>query len=229
MTEISYLIENMILDYYSTQYAAASGYVDLEIPNVLRYIQTAVMLSVVPVIVVIALVFGRFIRKMSKKAQDQLAESNTVVQETLQGIANVKSFSNEWYEVGRYHHNISSVVDTAIRNGRFRGLFVSFMLFSVFGAIVLVVWYGAGLMQSNKLSFGDLTAFVVYTAFVGGTMAGFAEIFSQLQKTIGATQRVREILKEISRASTELTDSDTRQATAKFPLRKRTPIRSMSI
>jgi ABC-type multidrug transport system fused ATPase/permease subunit len=157
---------------------------------------TAVMLSVVPVIVVIALVFGRFIRKMSKKAQDQLAESNTVVQETLQGIGNVKSFSNEWYEVGRYHHNISSVVDTAIRNGRFRGLFVSFMLFSVFGAIVLVVWYGAGLMQANKLSFGDLTAFVVYTAFVGGTMAGFAEIFSQLQKTVGATQRVRELLRE---------------------------------
>jgi len=157
---------------------------------------TAVMLSVVPVIVVIALVFGRFIRRMSKKAQDQLAESNTVVQETLQGIGNVKAFSNEWYEVGRYHQNISSVVDTAIRNGRFRGLFVSFMLFSVFGAIVLVVWYGAGLMQANQLSFGDLTAFVVYTAFVGGTMAGFAEIFSQLQKTVGATQRVRELLRE---------------------------------
>lgn len=157
---------------------------------------TAIMLSVVPVIVVIALVFGRFIRKMSRKAQDQLAESNTVVQETLQGIGNVKAFSNEWYEVARYHKNVSEVVNIAIRNGRFRGLFVSFMLFSVFGAIVLVVWYGAGLMQRNLLSFGDLTAFVVYTAFVGGTMAGFAEIFSQLQKTIGATQRVRELLKE---------------------------------
>jgi ABC transporter fused permease/ATP-binding protein len=157
---------------------------------------TAVMLSVVPVVVLIALVFGRFIRKISRKAQDQLADSNTVVQETLQGIANVKAFSNEWYEVGRYHNNVTDVVNTAIRNGRYRGLFVSLMLFSVFGAIVLVVWYGAGLMQAGHLSFGDLTAFVVYTAFVGGTMAGFAEIFSQLQKTIGATQRVRELLKE---------------------------------
>ncbi len=157
---------------------------------------TAIMLSVVPVIVIIALVFGKFIRKMSRKAQDQLAESNTVVQETLQGISNVKAFSNEWYEIGRYHKNITEVVNMAIRNGRFRGLFVSFMLFSVFGAIVLVVWYGAGLMQTGKLSFGDLTAFVVYTAFIGGTMAGFAELFSQLQKTLGATQRVRELLKE---------------------------------
>jgi ABC-type multidrug transport system fused ATPase/permease subunit len=157
---------------------------------------TALMLSVVPVVVVIALVFGRYIRKMSRKAQDQLAESNTVVQETLQGISNVKAFSNEWYELGRYQKNIKEVVDTAIKNGRFRGLFVSFMLFSVFGAIVLVVWYGAGLMQAKQLSFGDLTAFVVYTAFLGGTMAGFAELFSQLQKTLGATARVRELLKE---------------------------------
>ena len=114
----------------------------------------------------------------------------------MQGISNVKAFSNEWYELKRYTKSINDVVKLAISNGRFRGIFVSFMLFSVFGAIVLVVWYGAGLMQQGHLSFGDLTAFVVYTAFVGGTMAGFAELYSQLQKTLGATQRVRELLKE---------------------------------
>jgi len=157
---------------------------------------TLLMLSVVPVIIVIALVFGKFIRKMSRKAQDQLAESGTVVQETLQGISNVKAFSNEWYEINRYNTTIEGVVALAIKSGKYRGLFVSFMLFSVFGAIVLVVWYGAGLMQHHQLSFGDLTAFVVYTAFVGGTMAGFADLYSQLQKTLGATQRVRDLLKE---------------------------------
>ncbi len=159
---------------------------------------TLLMLSVVPVIIVIALVFSKFIRKLSREAQDQLAESGTVVQETLQGIANVKSFSNEWYEINRYNKSISNLVKLAIRNGRFRGLFISSMLFSVFGAIVLVVWYGAGLMQHGRLSFGDLTAFVICTAFVGGTLAGFAELYAQLQKTLGATQRVRELLKEVS-------------------------------
>jgi len=157
---------------------------------------TLLMLSVVPVIIVIALIFSKFIRKLSRQAQDQLAESGTVVQETLQGISNVKAFSNEWYEIGRYNKSITNVVKLAIKNGRFRGLFVSFMLFSVFGAIVLVIWYGAGLMQHGQLTFGDLTEFVVYTAFVGGTMAGFAELYTQLQKTLGATQRVRELLKE---------------------------------
>lgn len=153
---------------------------------------TAVMLSVVPVIIVAALVFGRYIRKISRKAQDQLAESGTIVQETLQGIANVKSFANEWLEAGRYRKSINDVVQLSIRNGAMRGMFVSFLLFSVFGAIVLVVWYST----TSNLSYGSLTAFVVYTAFVGGTMAGFADLYSQLQKALGATQRVRELLKE---------------------------------
>ncbi len=152
------------------------------------------MLSVVPLIIVLAIVFSKRIRKVSRQTQDQLADSNTIVQETLQGIGNVKAFSNEWYEIRRYAHSLREAVHLAIRNGRNRGLFVSFLVFSLFGAIILVVWYGVGLMQTGLLSFGALTAFVVYTAFVGGTMAGFADLFSQLQKTLGATQRVRELL-----------------------------------
>ena len=155
---------------------------------------TAVMLSVLPVIVVAGVIFGKTIRKLSRNTQDQLADSNIIVQETLQGISNVKSFTNEWYEAGRYTRSLQEVVKLAVSNGRFRGLFVSFMLLSIFGTIILVVWYGTTLMQAGSLTFGDLTAFVVYTAFVGGSMAGFADLYSSLQKTLGATQRVREIL-----------------------------------
>ena len=157
---------------------------------------TMLMLSVIPVILAAGYFFSRRIRTLARDTQDRLADSGTIVQETLQGISNVKAFSNEWYEIGRYSASVTTMADTAVKNGRLRGLFVSFLLFSVFGTIVLVVWYGAGLMQQGLLSFGDLMAFVVYTAFVGGTMAGFAELYSQLQKTLGATQRVRELLLE---------------------------------
>lgn len=157
---------------------------------------TVVMLSVVPLIVVAGVLFGKKIRKLSRNTQDQLADSNTIVQETLQGISNVKSFTNEWYEIGRYTRSLQQVVKLAVSNGRFRGLFVSFILMSIFGTIILVVWYGTTLLQAGRLTFGDLTAFVVYTAFVGGSMAGFADLYSQLQKTLGATQRVREILRD---------------------------------
>ncbi|RYD51325.1 MAG: ATP-binding cassette domain-containing protein [Sphingobacteriales bacterium] len=157
---------------------------------------TGMMLLVVPVIIVVALLFGKSIRKTSRQAQDQLADSGTVVQETLGGIATVKAFANEWYERRRYESVLQSAVALSIKNGKARGLFVSFMLFSVFGAVVLCVWYSTHLMVAGTLSFGALTAFVVYTAFVAGSMAGFADLYSQLQKTLGATQRIRELLRE---------------------------------
>jgi ABC-type multidrug transport system fused ATPase/permease subunit len=159
-----------------------------------------VMLSVVPVIAILAVLFGKRIRKMSRKAQDQLAESGTIVQETFQGIAVVKAFTNEFYEIKRYVKSIYAVVDTAISNARYRGAFVSFMIFSVFGAIAFVMWYGATMIRSGQLTIGSLTMFVIFSMFVGGTFAGFADMFSQLQKTLGATESIREILRSDSEA-----------------------------
>jgi ABC-type multidrug transport system fused ATPase/permease subunit len=164
-----------------------------------------VMLSVVPLIAIVAVIFGVRIRNMARKAQDQLAESGTIVQETFLGISIVKAFTSEPHELNRYKKSIFSVVETAISNARFRGAFVSFMIFSVFGAISFVMWYGAGMISTGELSTGDLTMFVIFSAFVGGTFAGFADMFSQLQKTLGATQRVRELLREPTE-SVELKD-----------------------
>jgi ABC-type multidrug transport system fused ATPase/permease subunit len=157
---------------------------------------TLVMLSVIPVIVVVGVIFSKKIRKISKSTQDMLADSGTIVQETMQGITNVKSFSNEWYELDRYTKSISFVVKQAIRGSKARGLFVALLMFSLFSAIVLVVWYGTTLLATGELTVSSLITFILYTMFVGGTMAGFAELFSQLQRSIGATQRVRELLRE---------------------------------
>ncbi|HUQ96890.1 MAG TPA: ABC transporter transmembrane domain-containing protein, partial [Chitinophagaceae bacterium] len=154
-----------------------------------------IMLAVVPLIAVWAVVFGKHIRKRARKAQDQLAESGTIVQETFQGISIVKAFTSEFHEISRYVKSVYAVVDTAIANARYRGAFVSFMIFSVFGAIAFVMWYGATMIQAGQLTIGSLTMFVIFSMFVGGTFAGFADMFSQLQKTLGATQSVREILR----------------------------------
>ena len=154
-----------------------------------------VMLAVVPLLGIVAVVFGKRIRKMSRKTQDQLATSGTIVQETFQGISIVKAFTSEVHEVGRYVKSIRAVVSTAITNARYRGAFVSFMIFSVFGTLALVMWYGGRMIQSGELTIGALTMFVIFSMFVGGTFAGFADMFSQLQKTLGATQSVREILR----------------------------------
>src|SRR5258708_31054312 len=101
------------------------------------------MLLTFPVLVLTALFFGKFIRKLSKKTQDQLAGANVIVEETLQSIAVVKSFTNELFEVLRYRKSLTEVVNTAIRAARFRGLFISFSILALFGGIVAVSWYGA--------------------------------------------------------------------------------------
>jgi ABC transporter fused permease/ATP-binding protein len=157
---------------------------------------TLLMLSVVPLVAVAAVVFGRFIRKYSKSVQDKVAESQVIVEETMQGISIVKAFANEWYEIARYNGKIKEVVAIAIKGGKYRGYFASFIIFCLFGAIVAVVWFGVRLSISGEMSVGQLISFVLYSTFVGASFGGIAELYAQIQKAIGATERVFELLDE---------------------------------
>ena len=157
---------------------------------------TAIMLASLPLLIAVSIGFGRRTRRLSREAQDRLAETATVVEETLQGILNVKAFSNESYEVGRYDQALRQFLGLALRGARLRAGFIAFVVFALFGAVVLVLWSGARLMQQGEITFGELTRFILYTTFVAGAMGQFAEIYSQFQKTIGSTQRVRELLRE---------------------------------
>ena len=159
---------------------------------------TLALLVVLPVLVVTAVFFGRFIRKLSRKAQDKLAESNTIVEETLQGIANVKAFVNESFEAGRYSKNIREVANIAINGAKYRGMFASFIVFGMFGAIVTVIAYGCVLVSHNELTVGQLFKFALYAVFVGSAMGSFPELYANVQKAVGASERVLEILGEQS-------------------------------
>ncbi|MEY3678217.1 MAG: hypothetical protein RI924_358 [Bacteroidota bacterium] len=163
---------------------------------VVSYQLTLLNLAILPILVISAVIFGRFIRKVSREAQDQLAESNTVVQETLQGIANVKAFVNEAYEANRYQKNLQKVVKIALKGASYRGAFASFIIFCLFGAIVAVIWYGSVLVSNGELSVGNLTTFILYAIFVGAAMGSFPELYANVQKAVGASERVIEILNE---------------------------------
>src|ERR1019366_10450513 len=115
-----------------------------------------------------------------------------------------KAFSNEGYELNRYHAGLGSFLTTTLRGARLRAAFISFIIFALFGFIVLVLWSGARLLQQGEITFGELTRFALYTTFVAGAMGQFAELYSQFQKAIGATQRVRELLRETGEVETHL-------------------------
>lgn len=157
---------------------------------------TLFMLLTFPFIIISAIFFGKYIRKQSKNTQDQLAQSAIIVEEALQNIATIKSFTNENYETNRYQSSMQKVVESALKTARNRGLFISFVIFTVFGGIVLVMWYGANLVNAGQISVGDLTSFILYTSFIGASVAGLGDLYSQLQKTIGASERIRELLEE---------------------------------
>lgn len=152
------------------------------------------MLSAFPFIILGAVIFGKFIRKLSKKSSDDLAAANTIAEESLQSIHTVKSFTSEKYESGRYRNALQRVLGNSLKAARFRGLFISMVIFSVFGGIVLVLWYGLGLVESGELSMGKLVSFILYTTFIAAAAGGLGDLYGQLQKTIGSSERILEIL-----------------------------------
>ena len=162
---------------------------------------TVFMLATVPLIAVFARFFGTYIRKLSKESQSKVAESNTIVEETLQAITNVKAFANEAYESLRYKNKTDEIIDISLKGAKWRALFVSSIFLAMFGSIVGVIWYGVYLVnQGEGMTTGDLFKFVLYTVFIAGSISGMADFYSQIQKAIGATENLLDILDETSEA-----------------------------
>jgi len=159
---------------------------------------TLMMMCTFPVLVLIAVFYGKFIRKISKQRQDALANSNVVVEETLQNINTVKTFTNENYESKRYKSFMEKVVETGIKGAVNRGGFSTFLILGLFGGFVSVIWYGTTLLKAGEIFEGDLFSFFLYTGFIGGAVGGLGDLYGRLQKTVGASERIFEILNEKS-------------------------------
>lgn len=157
---------------------------------------TGIMLGVLPLIAIAAVIFGRFIRKLSRTAQDNIAESVTIVQESISGIANVKSFTNEAFEINRFTKSVAEIRKVALKGGAWRGAFASFIILCIFGAIVGVVWYSMYMVENGELSAGKMTQFILLCVVIGFSFGGLTEIYASIQKAIGATERVFEIIDE---------------------------------
>ncbi len=164
---------------------------------------TLIMLATFPVIVVGAFFFGKYIRKLSKERQEELAETNIILSETTQNIHVVKSFTNENFESNRYGKSMEKVVAIALKFASGRAIFSVFIVTVLFGALFFIIWKAAMLLQNGDMKAGELIAFVAYTAIIGGAIAGLGNFYTQLLGAIGATERIREILGEVG----ELTPS----------------------
>jgi len=157
-----------------------------------------IMLATVPVMSIIAVVFGRFIRRLSKEAQETTASSNAVLEESLTGINNVKSFTNEVLELTRYKKAIDEIRRINIKSGNWRGVFVSFIFLFLFGAIVFIIWQGVSMVQAGTMGLSEFNAFLIFTVMLGASVGSLPELYATIQKTIGATDRLMQLIQEDS-------------------------------
>ena len=157
-----------------------------------------IMLGTVPVMAIVAVFFGRYIRKLSKEAQDYIATSNSILEEALTGIANVKAFTNEWFLIGKYKKSTQQTRDLNVRSGIWRGLFVSFIIFCLFGAIVFIVWKGLLMTQgpNPELASEGFYQFVLFTIMMGASIGSLPDLYASVQKAVGATENLLDLLQE---------------------------------
>ncbi|HLP14151.1 MAG TPA: ABC transporter transmembrane domain-containing protein [Flavobacteriales bacterium] len=153
-----------------------------------------IMLAVIPVLALIAVFWGRYIRKMSKAQQDRIAESNQVVEETLTGIVGVKAFTNEYFERSRYNKLTGEAKRLAIKNSVSRGFFIAVIMFCMFSGITYVIWNGANMVQTFQLSESEFFSFLFYTLFIGISFGSIPELFSGIQKTVGGTEKLMDLI-----------------------------------
>lgn len=154
------------------------------------------MLAVIPVLAVVAIIFGRTIKKFSKRSQDVAAASNAVIEEVLSGIKSVKSFTNERHEENRYGEKVNELKNLNIKRGVIRAFFVSFIIIGMFGGIAFVIWKAKGMESEGLITMAEFNAFILYTIFLGASFGSIPDLYAKVQKAIGSTERLMDLVEE---------------------------------
>jgi len=164
---------------------------------------TIVMLAVFPLVIMLAIIFGKYIKKLAKDRQEYLAQTNVIVDETFQSFQSVKAYVNEKFELNRYSAKMFELVEIALKYARAKGVFFTFIITGLFGALFFILWMGGIEVYKGNLSVEELTAFIFYAMVIGGSIAGLGNQYTELLGALGATERVKEILDEDQELSIE--------------------------
>lgn len=157
---------------------------------------TLVMLAVFPAVIILAIIFGRYIKRLAKERQEYLAQTNVIVDETFQSFQSVKAYVNERFELSRYEGKMMELVQIALKYARAKGVFFTFIITGLFGALFFILWMGGIQVYNGAIDVEELTAFIFYAMVIGGSIAGLGNQYTELLGALGATERVKEILDE---------------------------------
>lgn len=154
---------------------------------------TLMFVALLPVIVAPMLIMGRRVRKLSRASQDRIADSSALADETLNAIQTVQAFQLEPLHSKRFADAVNDSFVTAVDRVRARSYLTALGTMLVFSAITFVLWMGAHKVLSNAMTFGELSQFLLYSVYMGGAAALLSEVWGDVQRAAGATERLIEL------------------------------------
>ncbi len=155
---------------------------------------TLFIIALIPIVVLLGFVFGYYMRRISAEVQDEIAGSTVVAEEVFQNIREVKSFVREPYEIKRYSNAIDRAFAAAVRLLRIRAVFGPTVGFLAFGGLSMVLWFGGREVIAERLSAGELIAFLIYGLTVAGSFTALIGLYTSFQEALGATRRVFQLM-----------------------------------
>lgn len=155
---------------------------------------TGLIVLLIPLVVAPLIIVGRKVRGLSRLAQDRIADTSGLADETLNAIQTVQAFTMEGLQSERYRHAIEESFNVAIRRSRVRALLTAVGIAMVFGGMVFVLWLGFHQMLAGTMTSGQLAQFIFYAVFVGSSAAQLTEMWGEMQRAAGAMERLSELL-----------------------------------
>ena len=194
----------------------AGGMIMLAVTSLKLFAITVVLLLVVVVPIV---VMGRGVKRLSKESQDRIAHTSAVAGEILNAMPTVQAFVMERDESVRYDRTVEHSFDSAIRRTRMRAMMTAVIIAGVFGAIIFVLWLGAQAVVNGSMTGGELASFVFYAVLTAGGVGVIAEVWGDVMRAAGATERLMELLAappHITAPAKPATLPESRQAAVRF-------------
>ncbi|MDF1750314.1 MAG: ABC transporter transmembrane domain-containing protein, partial [Alphaproteobacteria bacterium] len=155
---------------------------------------TALVLLVVPIVVIPIMTIGRRVRVLSRSSQDRIADVGSFAEENFNAIRTVQAFTHEGVDRRRFGNEVRNAFDTAIQRTRLRGILTAVVILLVFASIGVILWVGGNDVMDGTITAGELAAFVFYATVVAFSVGIISEVYGELQRAAGATERLVELL-----------------------------------
>jgi ATP-binding cassette subfamily B protein len=194
---------------------------------------SVLIIAIIPIIVLPLIAYGRVVRRLSRAAQDTLAEASSYAGENLSAVQTLQAFTHEQGVITRFVSAVERAFEAARARMLARAGLTGIVIFLVFASVVCILWYGAQGVLSGEMTEGRLGQFVLYSVFAAGALGELSEVWGEVQQASGSAERLAELLDEVPEIATPASpkamptpprgEVSFKNVTFAYPTRSKTP------